>query len=297
LAGPTYGKNPPANELDFGLIFGQHNRPWNVILETTQWADEAGLDSVWLFDHFMSLWDKQPLGPCLEGWTLLAGLATVTKNVQLGLLVVGITHRYPAVMFKEAVTVDHLSGGRAILGVGAAWNEPEHAAFGIPFPPPAERVGLFGESMEAFRLLETQEWTTYQGEFLQIENIPFEPKPVHGHIPVLVGSTGKKMMRYIAQYADQWDGGSTPEEYREVGERLNAICREIGRDPGEIRWTTGVDEKLNSDPAAFKTYVQEMAAVGVRSFRLSVPWTGPDDALRNIVTNVVPELKQQFRNQ
>jgi alkanesulfonate monooxygenase SsuD/methylene tetrahydromethanopterin reductase-like flavin-dependent oxidoreductase (luciferase family) len=291
MAGPTYGKNPPADVLDFGLWIEQEYQTWESILDVGLLAENAGLDSVWLFDHFMPLSDKEEQGLCLEGWTSLAALAMATKNVQLGHLVVGMTHRHPAVMFKEATTVDHISGGRLILGVGAGWYERGHEAYGIPFPSPGERVDRFGEALEVFRLLETQERTTYHGKHIQIVNTPFEPKPVNGHIPILVGSTGNRMLRHIAKYADQWDGGGTPEEYRVNGERLKEACAEVGRDPGEIRWTTSVDQSIYQDPAALKRHVEAMAAVGVRSFRLLVPREGVTDIVRRAATDYAPALR------
>ncbi len=162
MVGPTHGKNPPANELNFGLVTGQHWRSWDELQEQWRWADETGWDSAWTFDHFFSLYDGDA-GPCFEGWTLLAGLAVMTSRLQLGLMVTSITHREPSVLAKEAVTVDHLSGGRVILGVGAGWQEREHKAYGIPFPPPGERVDRFGEAMEVYRRLETQDRTSFDG--------------------------------------------------------------------------------------------------------------------------------------
>lgn len=293
MASPTFGENPPDDQLTFGIVAGQHYRPWEELLEQFQWADESGMDSAFAFDHFFGLREDEA-GVCLEGWTLLAALAMATKNVQLGLLVTGITHRHPAVMLKEAVTVDHVSGGRAILGLGAAWHEREHQAYGIPFPPPRDRVDMFGEALEMFRQLEMQDRSTFQGEHYQLDNAPFEPKPVHGHIPVLVGSTGRRMMRHIARYADQWDGGGTPEEYAQTGERLNELCREIGRDPSEIRWVMQRGAAALESEDAFRSYVRDYAAVGVRTFLISMPNGTPNQTLQNIAERVIPELREAF---
>jgi alkanesulfonate monooxygenase SsuD/methylene tetrahydromethanopterin reductase-like flavin-dependent oxidoreductase (luciferase family) len=290
--GPTYGKNPPADTIDFGIITGQHWRSWSEMQEQWLFAEETGWDSAWAFDHFFSLRDGE-MGPCLDGWTLLGGLAQMTERVQLGLMVTGMTHRNPAVLFKQAVTVDHISGGRHIFGVGAAWNEREHEAYGMEFPSPKVRVDRFAEAMEMYRLLETQERTTFEGEHYQLVDAPFKPKPVFGHMPILIGSTGKRMLRYVARYADQWDGGGTPEEYRAHGERLNAYCRDIGRDPSEIRWvlSTGRDKVESED--TFRTHVEDYYRVGVRSFLFNIP-TGPvNQTLRNIAERVIPELRER----
>jgi alkanesulfonate monooxygenase SsuD/methylene tetrahydromethanopterin reductase-like flavin-dependent oxidoreductase (luciferase family) len=236
------------------------------------------------------------MGVCFEGWTLLAGLARETHNVRLGLLVTGITHRHPAVLFKEVVTVDHLSGGRLIFGAGAAWNVREHAAYGLPYPPDRDRVDLFGEAMELYRLLETQERTTYSGKFLTLDNAPFEPKPVNGRVPILVGSVGPRMMRHIARYADQWDGGGSPEEFAAHGARLNAICEEVGRDPAEIRWACSAGRDLWSSEADFRRHVAAYAAIGVRSFIFGMPRGAPTATMQHIAGQVVPDLRARFRD-
>jgi alkanesulfonate monooxygenase SsuD/methylene tetrahydromethanopterin reductase-like flavin-dependent oxidoreductase (luciferase family) len=295
MAGPTHGTNPPAGELDFGIVTGQHWRSWDELVEQWRWADESGWDSAWAFDHFFSLRDGE-LGPCLEGWTLLAALAALTSRVQVGLMVTGNTHRLPAVLAKQAVTVDIISGGRSILGMGAAWNEREHVAYGIDFPSPRERVDRFGEAMELMRLLETQERTTFHGRYYRLEDAPFEPRPVFGHIPVLIGSTGRRMLRHVARYADQWDGGGSPDEFRALGEQLSTACRDIGRDPSEIRWvySTGSEPLASAD--ALREHVTAYAAVGVRSFLFTLPGGAPSPAVRSIAERVIPELREQFRS-
>jgi len=294
MAGPTYGKNPPADQLDFGIVTGQHWRTWDEMVEQWQWADESGLDSAWAFDHFFSLRDGE-MGECLEGWTLLSALAVKTSNVQIGLMVTGNTHRNPSVLAKQAVTVDIISGGRLIHGMGAAWQEREHQAYGIDFPSPRERVDRFGESMEIYRLLETQERSTFNGQYYTLDNAPFEPKPVFGHIPILIGSTGKRMLRHVARYADQWDGGGTPEEYKATGEQLAAACAEVGRDPSEIRWvlSTGADKLESVD--TFRKHVADYAAIGVRSFLFSLPGGSPNATVRKIAGEVIPELREAFK--
>jgi len=289
------GKNPPPDELDFGIVAGQHYRDWPEILEQFQWADESGWDSAWAFDHFFSLRKDHELGICHEGWVLLAALARETRNVQLGLMVTGITHRPPAVLFKQVVTLDHVSDGRLIFGVGAAWHAREHAAYGLEFPSPRERVDRFGEVMEMYRLLETQERTTFNGAHYQLDNAPFEPKPVNGHVPIMVGSTGRRMLRHVARYADQWDGGGTPEEYAAMGERLNQLCQEIGRDPGAVRWALDSGAAALESESAFRAHVAAYAAVGVRSFLFDIPRGTPSPTMRSIADDVIPELRARFR--
>ncbi len=291
IGGPTYGKNPPNDVVQFGIVTGQHWRPLEELREQWDFAEESGLDSAWAFDHFFSLRDDE-MGPCLDGWTLLGAMAERTKRIQMGLMVTGLTHRNPAILLKQAVTVDHVSNGRLILGVGASWNEREHEAYGIEFPSPKVRVDRFGEAMEMFRQLETQERTTFNGAHYTLDNAPFEPKPVHGHMPILVGSRGKRMMRFIAQYADQWDGTGTPEEYAEHSARLDDACREVGRDASEIRRCLTTDAGLESEDA-FRKHVADYRAAGVQTFLMRIP-TGPvNTTIRNIVEKVIPELRDE----
>ena len=296
MAGPTNGKPPPAGELHFGIVAGQHYREWPELVEQFQWADETGWDSAWGFDHFFSLHEGDEMGVCLEGWTMLGAMAVLTSNIQLGLMVTGITHRYPSVLLKQAVTVDHASGGRCILGVGASWNAREHAAFGIPFPAPGVRVGMFGEAMEIHRRSETEERVNFGGEHYELDNAPFEPKPIFGHIPVMVGSTGKRMMRYVARYADMWDGGGSPEEFAAHGERLNRLCGEIGRDPNEICWSLQAGSRHLASEDAFRRHVQAYAEVGVRAFLMVIPTGTPTVTMNRIAAQTIPELRQWYRS-
>lgn len=293
MAGPTNGTNPPDSEMNFGLVTGQHWRSWDEIQEQWHWAEETGWDSAWGFDHFFSLYDGED-GPCFEGWTLLAGLAATTSRIQLGLMVTSVTHRLPLILAKEAVTVDVMSDGRLILGVGAGWQEREHRAFGIDFPSPRERVDRFGEAMEIYRRLETEKRATFKGEYYSLDDAPFEPKPVFGHIPILIGSRGRRMMRHVARYADQWDGGGTPQEYLATGQKLDALCREIGRDPGEIRWvlSTGGDPLESED--AFRQHVRSYAEIGVRSFFFDFPRGSATPTMQAIAERVIPELREEF---
>jgi alkanesulfonate monooxygenase SsuD/methylene tetrahydromethanopterin reductase-like flavin-dependent oxidoreductase (luciferase family) len=284
----------PPDTLDFGLVTGQHWRSWAELQEQWAFAEETGWDSVWAFDHFFSLRDGE-MGPCLEGWTLLAALAARTSRIRLGLLVNGNTHRNPAVLAKQAATVDVISGGRSILGVGAAWNEREHEAYGIEFPSPRERVDRFGEAMELHRLLETQERATFHGRYYTLENAPFEPKPAQGHIPILIGSTGDRMLTHVARYADLWDGGGTPEEYQATGAKLNARCVEIGRNSAEIRWTLSAGGDALASADALRAHVAAYAAIGVRSFLFDLPGGSPSVALRTLSQQTLPELREQYR--
>ncbi len=302
---------PSPDELDFGIVTGQHWRSWETIQRQWQWAEETGWDSAWVFDHFWSLRPTND-GETLEGWTLLAALAVQTQRLKLGTLVTGITHRYPAVLFNQAVTVDHISNGRLILGVGAAWEEQEHVAHGLPFPSPGARVDMFTEAMEINHLFETQARTTFEGEHYQIVDAPFEPKPVNGHIPVMIGSSGKRMLKRVARYADYWDSGQPPQAIPALAEEVARHCEEFGRDPSEIRRSISAYFAPSSNPNApvvvwedrpiedverdFRAHVAAYVAVGVRSFLFNLPYDGPNEAADHVARNVIPELREAFRS-
>jgi F420-dependent oxidoreductase-like protein len=280
------------NRLEFGIVTGQHRRPLAQIEEHWRFAEETGWDSAWAFDHFFSL-GRDETEQTLEGWTLLAALAAKTSRVRLGLMVTGNTHRNPAVLAKQAVTVDHVSNGRLILGLGAGWNEREHEAYGIPFPSARERVDRLGETLEMLRLLETQERTTFHGRYYTLENAPFEPKPVQGHMPVLIGTAGQRMLRHVARYADFWDGGEDVERYAENAVRLRSLCQEIGRDPAEIRLVLSAYSQPLQSVDTFREHVARFAAIGVRTFLFNTPFSALPPLFTELAERVIPDLRQQ----
>ena len=293
MSGGTPPGAPGPDRTDFGLVIKPEYRTYDEIEAYWRFAEETGWDSAWAYDHFFSLGERED-GLAFEGWTLLSAMAAITRRLRLGLLVVGMTHRNPAVLAKEAVTVDYVSRGRLILGLGAAWNEREHQAYGIPFPSARERVDRFGEAVELIHQLETQERTTFHGRYYQLENAPFEPKPVHGHLPILIGSTGPRMLRHVARYADLWDGGGTPEEYGATAARLHALCREIGRDPGAIRNVLSTGTAPLESSERLRAHVAAYARSGVRSFLFDAPYGPISDELRRLSTETIPALRQEF---
>lgn len=283
--------------LEFGLITPQHRRDWSEIVELWDFAEETGWDSGWFMDHFISQGERDD-GPCLEGWTALAAMAALHTRLQLGVYVSAVTHRAPAVLFKQALTVDQLSGGRLILGVGAGRNGREQAAMGLPAAPPGERFERVAETLELFRSFELEERTTFDGRHYRIEEFACLPKPVNGHIPLMIGTSGQRMLRLVARYADRWDTGGSPEAVRERGDLLRARCLEVGRDPAEIRWA--IDNSANpcGEPTesvdVFRRHVAAYVAVGVRTLLFNVWSGGPTPALREIAERVIPELRREF---
>jgi F420-dependent oxidoreductase-like protein len=204
-------------------------------------AEQAGFDSLWVWDHFVQL--RRWQDPLLEGWMMLAYLAAATERVKLGTLVTGITYRYPAILVKQATTLDILSGGRSYFGVGAAWNEREHYAFGAPFPPLRERFEILEDTLQIAHRVWSGERGKFRGKHVQLsEQIDVPPPVQKPHPPILIGGGGeKKTLLMVAKYADATHCGSGPENFRHKMEVLRGHCETVGRDFDEIERCTGLD--------------------------------------------------------
>ena len=204
-------------------------------------AEEAGFDSLYVMDHLHQI---RGVGPdenwMLEGPTTLGALAAVTSTAQLGLMVGGITYRNPALLAKITTTIDVLSGGRAILGIGAAWNESESLAYGYDFPPLGVRFEQLEDGLRIFRAMFTGDASaaTVQGERHHIAGAYNNPKPLRGDIPILIGGSGeKKTLRMVAQYADASNVFGDVPKIKHLMGVLDAHCERLGRDPSEITRT------------------------------------------------------------
>jgi alkanesulfonate monooxygenase SsuD/methylene tetrahydromethanopterin reductase-like flavin-dependent oxidoreductase (luciferase family) len=204
-------------------------------------CEQLGYDSVWLDDHLMyGNW------PILESWTTLSALASATSRIRLGTMVCCMAHRNPALLAKEAATLDVISGGRLELGLGAGAQEMEHTSFGFGFPKLKGRVGRLGESLEVIGQLWSQNKVEYNGKYFSLQGAVCEPKPIQKpHPPIIVGGTGRRLMQQVtAKFADRFDWGYVPsiEEYKQRLATLEADCRAVGRDFGEIEkscWPAG----------------------------------------------------------
>jgi alkanesulfonate monooxygenase SsuD/methylene tetrahydromethanopterin reductase-like flavin-dependent oxidoreductase (luciferase family) len=252
-------------------------QPWPVLAERWAWLERLGFDSLWLADHYVPPFKLD--GPIFEPWTLLAGLALVTERVRLGVLVSCNTFRHPPLVAKEAVTVDHISGGRLEFGLGAGWFLPEHEMFGIPYPSNAELVGRFREAVEICHQLFTQDITTYDGEYYQIRDAPFRPAPVQERIPFTLGAHGPRMMRIVARYGDRWNSTGTLDEMAERNRILDEACAEVGRDPVAILrshlYVPAIlpDERPWDSPDALHDFTGRLQEIGIREAILQLPAT------------------------
>lgn len=281
------------NSVRFGLRCSQHHRQWGEIREWFQAADDWGFESAWVFDHIIPLSDPRT-GPNLDGWTLLAGLAEATKNVEIGPMVTGITYRNPGLLLKIITTVDHISNGRALLGIGAAWFEREHDMYGYEFPRAGDRVTMLKEALESWELLQSQETSNYNGKFVTLRDALFEPKPVRNPMPVVIGGSGDRMLRIIGRFANQWDNNfSNDSEYRERTAKVNAAAEAAGRDPSEIRRSTTLAADLLDDPDAMHARILQLRDLGITDFLVHVPQE-ITPAVRDFAEKMVPELRQEF---
>src|SRR4051812_12793837 len=203
-------------------------------------ADGAGFSSLWVMDHFYQL---PGLGGAddkmLEGYTFLGALAARTQKVTLGTLVTGVTYRNPALLAKEVTTLDIISSGRAVLGIGAAWYDFEHEGLGVDFPPVAERMDRLEEAVQICRLMFTEERPSFDGRYYRIKEARNIPRPVQpGGPKIMIGGSGpKRTLRAVAQYADLSNVFGGPDTLRKNVEILHNHCADVGRDPAEIKIT------------------------------------------------------------
>jgi F420-dependent oxidoreductase-like protein len=223
----------------FDLDISQHQLEWAELVERARYAEDAGFRGAWVFDHFKPLYGD-PSGPCLEAWTLLAALAASTDRIRLGAMVTGVTYRHPSILATEAVTVDHVSGGRLDLGIGAAWFEGEHEELGIRFPPIRERAERLEEAVLVMKALMSTDRATFEGKHYRLAGATYRPRPVQEpHPPVWIGAAGERLTIPIAaRHADVWNVFGSVGALERKTSVLERHAEEAGRDPSDIVRTT-----------------------------------------------------------
>ena len=224
--------------MRFGFWAGSSN-PWAEVLTVCRHAERTGWDRVWIADHFMP---NKPVGEDAsdglvhESWTTLAAFASRINRVKLGHMVSGNTYRHPALTAKMAAQIDIISGGRFILGLGAAWQENEHHAYGIHFGTLKERMDRFEEACQVVTELFIYQKTNFTGKHYQLVDAPLEPKPIQTPMPLMIGGGGEKRTLLIAaKYANEWNVWGTPEVLIHKQSVLDAHCSDVHRDPAEIQ--------------------------------------------------------------
>jgi F420-dependent oxidoreductase-like protein len=242
--------------VKFGAQLWSQSTDWPTMRDAALAVEAAGWDGLWTWDHLLAIqgpWEQ----PIFEGWVTLAAWAALTQRVTVGLMVSANTFRKPGLTAKLATTLDHVSGGRAILGIGGAWFEREHEAFDIDFGKTVgERLDRLDESVALLRRLLDGDRVTYEGHFYRMRDAVCEPRPVQAHLPILVGGSGpQKTLRTVARSADAWNTSGTEEEARTRVATLKERCTEVGRDPATIEMTISfpiiIRDRLENAERAF----------------------------------------------
>jgi alkanesulfonate monooxygenase SsuD/methylene tetrahydromethanopterin reductase-like flavin-dependent oxidoreductase (luciferase family) len=224
---------------------------WPDLMAVGRRIEELGFSGLWSNDHLLPVAGGGPdalemeEGPVWDGWMTLAGWAERTSRITLGCLVSSVSYRHPAVLVKMATALDHASGGRAVLGLGAGWHAAEHRAFGFTLPPVRERLDRFEEGVRIARAMLDGEPAHVEGTWLRADGARNQPLPVQARLPLLIGGSGeKRTLPLVARFADAWNGEGDPETYARKSALLDALCLEVGRDPGRVRRTVGLPPPL-----------------------------------------------------
>jgi F420-dependent oxidoreductase-like protein len=307
-----------AKRLHVGIGVDQ-NLPFPTLVERWRLIEALGFDSIWDFDHYNQ--PSRPDGPYFEAWTLLAGLAVHTRRVRIGVLVSSNTFRHPALLAKQAITLDHMSQGRLDVGMGAGWFVAEHDAYGLEFPPPGERVSRFKEAVEVVDRLLRQDKTTYAGRHYRLTDAICLPRPVQEpRPPLMLAGHGPRMLRIIAERGDLWNSYGTPEEIRERNAILDAACQAIGRDPATLvrslygwatqtpqaswaderagGWAAGLargGRRLPADPwaspQACVDFIETYREVGIDHFVIDAPRADQLETMERFAADLLPHLR------
>lgn len=218
-------------------MWASNSRAWSEVVDLATYVQSVGWHGFWLPDHFMSNTpdDSAGIDPALDCWTVLAAVAVAVPNLRLTSMVSPVTIHHPVVLAKRVVTVDHISNGRAVLGLGAGWQVNEHRGYGFELREPGERVTHFIEAIRVIRELLDNERANFAGRWYTLTDATFEPKPVQSPLPILVGTSRPRMLRTVARYANAWNTWGSPSTIATVTERFTAACETEDRDPATIR--------------------------------------------------------------
>ena len=288
---PPAATAPPRLKVGLFLPFAEtmldgSTPRWADLRTMAQVAEAVGFDSLWFGDHLLARFETGTFG-CWEAWSLLAAIAAVTRRIALGPLVSCTGYRNPALLAKMADTVDEISGGRLILGVGAGWHEPEYAAFGYPFD---HRVGRFAEALQIIHSLLREGYVDFAGEYYQARECELRPRgPRASRIPLLVGSHGPRMLDLTARYADLWNTDWVlPQDLAPHLAGIDAACVAVGRDPATLEHTVAVRIDLpgvqrqplggsagqtSGSVEALATLLRAYATAGITHLQV---WLGPN---------------------
>jgi alkanesulfonate monooxygenase SsuD/methylene tetrahydromethanopterin reductase-like flavin-dependent oxidoreductase (luciferase family) len=287
----------------FGLFLGQGGKTWSQVADSFGMAEDLGFDHAWLVDHLTPT-DGPDDAEMLEAWTLLGALAARSERLTIGVLVTNNLFRNPALLAKQAATVDQISRGRLILGLGSGWFEREHRAYGFPFPDAGERVDRFEEAVQVVRLLTAGGRSTFRGRFYSLEDAPFAPLPASSAgIPLLIAAHRPRMLAIAGRHADIWDtfpqipGAATEAVTEDVdaqARRFDAAVEAAGRDPSSIRRSTWVGGAIASSVEAYREFVRRHHRLGFTDLTIGPPNSPDNRVLRDIATRAIPALRREL---
>jgi alkanesulfonate monooxygenase SsuD/methylene tetrahydromethanopterin reductase-like flavin-dependent oxidoreductase (luciferase family) len=254
-------KSDPRQGLRLGILLWSQATDWPGMAEAAQRVDRLGYDSLWTWDHLYAIFGD-PLQANFEGYTALAGMAGVTERVRLGLMVGANTFRNPGVVVKAITTIDHISRGRAVLGLGGAWFEDEHTAFGIDFGSGfGERLDRMEEALGIMRDLLDGRAVTHDGPTYQTRGAISAPLPLQPHLPILIGGSGeRKTLRSVALHADMWNAMGPVDLIRHKVDVLGEHCVAVGRDPSTIEFTLNCKLTIRDTRKAAERALRERLA-------------------------------------
>ncbi len=274
------------------------SQPYTDVLELAQHVEKTGWDGIWYADHFMPN-APDTSTPHQEAWTTLSAIGAMVPRIRIGTLVIGNTYRHPAVLAKMAATLDHITHGRVVLGIGSGWQENEHQQYGIPFYTVAERLKRLDEACQVIKSLFTHTTTDFDGQYYQLQHAHLEPKPVQHPLPLLIGGGGEQVtLKITAKYADEWNVWGDVSRLRQKMEVLDAHCADIGRDPREIKRTAVALLFMSEDNAFLEKMrnadMQQPAIIGtpseVKDIIAEYEYIGVDEL-------IVPDFTLGGRNQ
>ena len=250
--------------IRFGLQVAPQQTTIEEMKDVWKEAEALGFDSLWVNDHLLPSFGPED-APNLESWTILAAMATATSRVKIGAMVTSNTFRHPVVLAKMATTIDHLSNGRLILGIGTGYLESEHKAYGITLPPVKERIDRFAEALQLITTLwAADSRVSFKGQYYTLVDAPFAPQPVQRpHPPIMIGGTGeKRLLPLVARYAQMWNIPSmAPDEIAAKTKVLEKACRKIKRNCAEIERSYLTPVFIKADPAGAQELLQRVAQV------------------------------------
>ncbi len=278
--------------VKFGVLAWNQYTDWPALERVSVRLEELGYDSAWTWDHLYPIVGSWR-GPIFEGYMTLAAWACRTERLTLGLMVGANTFRNPALVAKMITTLDHISRGRAVLGIGAAWFETEHRAYGIPFgESPGERLNWLDEAVELMRGMLHEEEASARGRFYHARSVRNDPRPLQDHLPILIGGAGeRKTLRTTARYADAWNTGGDLEKMRHKDEVLRRWCDEVGRDESEIERT------YQGGNVVVRDTVDEARRVADEIGRINGGSRGPQPVTPDqLVERLVPIVELGFRH-